>query len=76
MERNTQTEVKNLLPGDRFYKLNDKKKTVLEIVEEKVKKTHFQTYSVFAKKDGQRFADPMKSNTMVVFLRHKENNGN
>lgn len=73
MERNTQTEVKNLKPGDRFYKLNDKKKLVLEIVEAKAKATQYQTYSVFAKRDNQLYGEPMKSNTMVVFLRHKDN---
>lgn len=70
MERFTQTEVKNLQPGDRFFKLNDKNKIVHEIIEEKAKVTHFQTYKVFAKRDNQMFASPMKSNTVVVFLRH------
>lgn len=72
MERLTQTEVKNLLPGDRFYKASDKSKTVLEIVPEKVKRTQYQTYTVFAKRDNQMHPDPMKSNTQVVFLRHAD----
>lgn len=69
MERNTVTEVKHLLPGDRFYKQKDKSKKVYEKVEEKPKETQYQTYKHFAKVPGQKFAIPFKSDTMVVFLR-------
>ena len=72
MNRNEVTEVKNLILGDRFYKQNDAKKTVLEIAEGEAKVTIFQTYKVFAKTPGAKYAAPMKSNTPVVFLRHKE----
>ncbi|WP_295674620.1 hypothetical protein [uncultured Mucilaginibacter sp.] len=70
MTRNEVTEVKNLVMGDRFYKQNDAKKTVLEIAEGEAKVTKYQTYKVFAKIPGAKYADPMKSSTMVVFLRH------
>jgi len=72
MERNTQTTVYHLQIGDRFYKVNDKKKWVYEMVEGEVKQTHFQTYKHFALKDGERYPDAIKSITEVIFLRHKE----
>lgn len=82
MERNTKTTVYNLQIGDRFYKCNDKKKTILEKVEHSIKQTHFQTYrhwSMEAKYMGrvitaeqiEKYAKPIKSDTEVIFLRHK-----
>jgi hypothetical protein len=72
MERNTKTTMYHLQIGDRFYKVNDKKKIVYTKVESETKRTHFQTYKHFALKDGERFPDAIKSTTEVIFLRHKE----
>ena len=69
MERNEITEIKNLLLGDRFYKLKDKGKTVFEKVDAKAKTTQYQTYSHFAKVSGEKFPQSFKSETAVVFLR-------
>ncbi len=71
MERNTQTTIKQLQVGDRFYKANDKKKTVYTVVEAEVKKTHFQTYKHQALKDGEQHPEYFKADTLVIFLRHK-----
>ncbi|WP_442795334.1 hypothetical protein [Pelobium manganitolerans] len=69
MERNQITEIKNLAPGDRFYKLTDKTKKVYQKVQAKTKTTQYQTYSHFATARGEKFPQPFKSNTAVVFLR-------
>ena len=69
MERNEITEIKNLALGDRFYKLKDKSKKVFEKVEAKTKTTQYQTYKDFAKVRGEKFPQPFKSETAVVFLR-------
>ena len=53
MERNTKVLAKELKPGDRFYKVVDKKRTVLEMVEHDAKKTHFQTYKYWCIPDGR-----------------------
>jgi hypothetical protein len=73
MERNTKTAIYNLQIGDRFFKLNDKKKEVWEKVGHHIKQTKYQTYSNFAKRDYERFASAFKSDTEVIFLRHKSN---
>lgn len=70
MESKTQTTIGELQPGDRFYFLKDKKKTVWQKIEHEVKRTHFQTYSNFAKQDGQKYEQPFKRLTEVIFLRH------
>jgi hypothetical protein len=75
MTPKTQTIAKNLVPGDRFYKLTDNKKQVLELVDHLVKVTKYTTYSLFCKADGERWPHPILSDTPVVFLRHKTTNG-
>ena len=68
----TVTFIHQLQTGDRFYRLKDKKKEVWEKVEGEVKKTYFQTYRHFAKRDNDKFYQPFQSATAVVFLRHKQ----
>lgn len=70
MERNTKTEIRELKPGDRFYKAADRKKEVWEKVEDNAKQTRYQTYSHFAKRDGDKFSQAFKSDTLVIFLRN------
>ena len=70
MERNTNTIAKNLLPGDRFYKAKDRNKSVLQMVQHDVKKTHFQTYKYWCKADTDIFSKPINKDTPVIFLRH------
>lgn len=81
MERNTITTVAELKPGDRFYKVNDKHKNVLQIVEDKPKKTHFRTYKIFCCQVGivdgklhqtakEGFFKPILKDTAVVYLRN------
>ncbi len=69
---NTVTTIHQLNIGDRFYKLQDKTKTVWEKVEGEVKKTYYQTYRHFAKRDNDKFSQPFQSSTPVVFLRQKQ----
>ncbi len=69
MERNTLTTIYHLKPGDRFYRHGDKNKDVWQKVEHETKTTGFQTYTHWAKKDGQKHPAPMKAATPVVFLR-------
>lgn len=69
MERNTQTTIKNLKPGDRFYKVTDKKKEVWQKVVCEVKVTKYQTYSNFAKRDIDQSSQAFKSETEIIFLR-------
>ena len=83
MERNDKTTMYRLRPGDRFYKLADKKKTVFEKVEHETKKTHFRTYKHWAidakycrgtltPDQIEMFGKPINGDTEVIFLRHKE----
>ena len=73
MERNTLTEVSQLIPGDRFYLFSDKKKHPwTKMAPKDVKKTFFRTYKHEGHKDGEKFPKFMNSNTKVVFLRHGE----
>jgi hypothetical protein len=72
MERNTATTAGELQIGDRFFRCNDKKKTVWEKVDSDVKVTHFQTYKHFAITAGMKFPQAINKNTQVIFLRHKE----
>ena len=84
MERNTVTTISALKPGDRFYKVNDKHKKALQVVEHAPKKTHFRTYKIFCcavdivegrlgqtAKEG--FYNPILKDTQVVYLRSTEN---
>ncbi|WP_346237745.1 hypothetical protein ABDK00_001545 [Niabella insulamsoli] len=71
MERNTITTVDKLQLGDRFYKANDKNKTVLTKVESEIKVTIYRTYRHFAKTDKEKFPQPINANTRVVFLRNE-----
>lgn len=70
MERNTQTTVKQLREGDRFYKVKDRNKKVLQMVPGKQVKTYFQTYNYFCKADTERHSQAINPNTQVIFLRH------
>jgi hypothetical protein len=83
MERNEKTTIHFLKTGDRFYKLSDNKKTVLEKVPHEVKKTAYRTYTNWAidakyckgrltADQIEMYAKPINSETEVVFLRHKE----
>lgn len=83
MERNSVTTISKLKLGDRFYKAGDKNKKVLEKFDHAVKQTRFQTYSHFAVpasvidtlKPGHEvlssYIMAMKSDTELIFLRHK-----
>jgi hypothetical protein len=75
MERNTTTTASELQIGDRFYKCNDKHKTVLQMVEHESKVTKYQTYKHWCKPDGAKFPDAIKGDTMVVFLRNVNDKG-
>lgn len=70
MKRFELTTAGALQIGDTFYKATDKTKSVYERIEGEAKKTQYATYGVTARKHGNKFAEPMKSNTKVVFLRH------
>lgn len=72
MERNTITTAGQLKIGDRFYRVNDKKKIVWEKVPSDIKITHFQTYKHFASTPGMKFPQAINKDTKVVFLRHKD----
>ena len=74
MERNTTTTASELKIGDRFYKLNDKHKTVLEVVPHESTLTKYHAYC-WCKVEGSRFTVPIKGDTMVVFLRNKNDRG-
>ncbi len=71
MERNTATTIDKLKPGDRFYVANDKKKEMFEKVAHEVKKTNYQTYKHFGKKDNEKFPVAFKNDTRIIFLRSK-----
>lgn len=83
MERNTKTTIYHLQIGDRFYKCNDKSKTIYEKVQQEAKQTYYQTYRHFgicaAFADDTRISEQakkaafksFKSDTEVIFLRHK-----
>ncbi len=75
MERNTSTIAKKLITGDRFYKANDRKKTVLQMVEHETKKTYFRTYRYWYMSDTDRFPQPINPDTAVIFLRHTNEPG-
>lgn len=70
MERHTVTTIDKLISGDRFYKASDKKKQAWQVVPGEVKKTHFQTYRFFAKRDTDKHPTPINKSTPIVFLRH------
>lgn len=67
MERNTRTTVKKLKLGDRFYKLGDKKKKAMQLVEGHVKATQFQTYKYFCCP-----ADLMDNKLMTIDLKKRQ----
>ncbi|HVZ95420.1 MAG TPA: hypothetical protein VG847_00990 [Chitinophagaceae bacterium] len=83
MERNTLTTMSQLKIGDRFFKANDKHKNVFEKIDHLVLRTYFQTYThwaisasvldVFILNENTiaRHARAFKSDTPVIFLRHK-----
>lgn len=72
MERNTATTISELQIGDRFYKVSDRKKSVWTKVEKEPYSSGFQTYTNFALQDGRKHTDAFKSDTKLIFLRHKE----
>lgn len=67
MERNAVTTIDKLQTGDRFYKTNDKNKTVFTKVDYGLNKEKY-----FAVKDGLHWPDPINKTTPVVFLRHAD----
>lgn len=82
MERNTKTTIYHLTIGDRFYKCNDKSKTVFEKVE--IPQTESQlTYKhwcieakyfsrVMTSALIEKLAKSIRYDTEVIFLRHKD----
>ena len=74
MERNTQTEAKNLRIGDRFYKVTDKGKKVWEMAAHESKQTKYRTYNYWCKGDTDKFPSPINHDTQVIFLRHAGSN--
>ena len=71
MERFRNTTASRLQPGDRFYKLNARKKVVYEMVEGEVKRTLYRTYGFWCKgPDGKVI--PIMGTTRVVYLRSNE----
>jgi hypothetical protein len=71
MERNTLTEIKNLIPGDRFYMPKDRNKTVHTKIERGPLTTKYYTYTQWSKADTSLHPEKHKDNTIVHFLRHK-----
>lgn len=77
MKRNQLTTAAALSPGDVFYKLKDKAKRPLQMVEHKATSTHYQTYNYWCAPNGNiKLAEAIKGNTQVVFLRRLNLNGN
>lgn len=82
MNRNEVTTAENLQIGDRFYKLGDKKKEVLQMIQHEAKVTHFRTYKLFCCPSlaidnnlmNQKLKDyqikPIIKETQVVFLKN------
>ena len=70
MERNTQTTVRQLKIGDRFFKASDKKRIPWQMVEADMKKTYFKHYHYWAKLDNCTKPEPLDGATKVVFLRN------
>ena len=75
MQRNQHTIAYELKPGDRFYKLNDKTKTVYQMVSCQQKTTHYTTYNYWCQKPdniGSRYptVHAIKPDTQVVYLHH------
>lgn len=73
MQRNQTTTVKSLALGDRFYKLNDKAKTVYQMVSYKTKTTKYVTYNYWCQKPdniGSRYPtiNAIKPETQVIYL--------
>ncbi len=69
MERNTKTEVGNLVFGDRFYKCNDKKREVWTKQHGEVR--YAKGLKHYASKDGDNCKTAVKEETEVIFLRNK-----
>lgn len=85
MERNTMTIAGCLQAGDRFYKAADKEKKVFQMIQHKTTVTQWQTYKYWCLPAGiadrnpnentvARFAEAIKRDTQVVFLRNINNN--
>lgn len=74
MERNTETTVNQLKPGDRFYRLRDKKKTVYEMQQQQTAHT-LKAIPYMCKADNSRHPIGIKGDVPVVFLRNS-NDGN
>ncbi len=66
MERNTKTTLDQLTPGDRFYKAGDSKKELWTKTLDEGKSKSFT-----ALKDGQKFAELVRGDLEVIFLRHE-----
>lgn len=75
MKRNEVTTAAALSPGDVFYKLKDKAKKALQMVEHSTTTTHYQTYKYWCAPNGNiKLAEAIKGNTQVVFLRSLNGN--
>lgn len=75
MERGTYTTIEELMIGDRFCLVNDRKRTVLEKVGHQPLTTKYYTYKNLGKADNEKHPRMFKQNTQVVFLRHKISDG-
>lgn len=63
-------EIQNLAPGDRFYFMKDKTRTVYTYIEKKFERYRYGWLAGWVKKDGDRHAVKVKTGREVVFLRH------
>ncbi|QTE37204.1 hypothetical protein J3L18_29555 [Mucilaginibacter gossypii] len=75
MERNTRTIAEKLQIGDRFYKANDKQKTVCQMVEGGEKKTEYRNSKLWylPPNTPPQYPKAIDKNTEVIFLRHTNN---
>ena len=64
--------IAELAIGDRFYFASDKKRIPHQVVEATQKITKYQTYRYWAKQDGQKYPNPINTNTILRFLRSTE----
>ena len=66
MTRNERTTITKLQIGDRFHLLSDKAK----ITWTKAQNQQNPNEQNWAQKDGDRFPQPIRAATVLVFLRH------
>ncbi len=74
MKRGEVTITEKLIEGDRFYFLNDKHKTVWELVEQKTKRVNwtggFTYLKSIIKEPGSRNTKHVKGDREIVYLRN------